>query len=264
MAYENFVMLTGMIISELQTENEHGLTKGTIKIMTKRKDIDTIAGSNKNDEIPIVTKSSSMIKQMRPLKEGTLVSVIGIFCSVDVTKEFQCNNPACDKYLEPIPYKGVMSYIHPIELMPFTGIEPDPKMTLYNYREHSNTAHIIGKICSEVRFAPIERPNRQDTIDSWKMRLSVKRPVLVTNSLSTCDYISVHSFSEIPGDIGPEDMVAVNGFVRSKKFVQKRQCPCCKSSIETNDYALSIVPYRVEYFRKDKNNESSRSVKNDI
>jgi len=257
MASENYVALTGMVPEEVNITVVDGVKQASFKLFTLRKRMRTLAGEDETDIINVFTRDSELISQIKKLHPTEIVSVIGNFCSVDVPKTFCCENSECSAHGVPVEYKGSISYINPIEIMPIAWapeITPiDAKLWLHKYREHSNTARIIGSACGGAKHIPLEVLNKKsgakELLHLWQLRVRVKRHKLVANSLSNTDFISVNSYEELP-EVKSGDFIAINGFVKSKIYTKNRKCPCCGKDIKTTDTSLSIVPYTIEHIRR--------------
>lgn len=256
MATENFVLLTGILKDAPEHSILNDIKQMSFVLHTLRKPIPTKAGMDETDDINFFTRDELIISQMKKYKPGCILSVIGTFCSLDVEKEFQCNNKDCKEYQVPVVFKGCHSYINPIEVMPVDNNDGkelfDAKIKLYQYREHSNTARLTGRVDSPVKhitFDVTDRKNKsKELLHLWQFRVFVKRQKFVSNSLATSDYISINSYEPIEASKG--DFVTVNGFVRAKQYTKERKCPCCGETIKTTDRSLSVIPYTLEVIKR--------------
>ena len=267
MATQNFVLLTGMIATAPTISIVNDVKQASFDLFTLRKHTPTPAGADGSDTIQVITRDSSIIEQLNNFKLYDIVSVLGKFYTVDVPKFFMCQNEACKEYNVPVSYKGSMSYISPTEIMPVCietdGGEPskvrelDSKLKLLSYRDHSNTALIIGRCIGSPIHTPIEirskkHPSKKELLHTWQVKVFVKRPTLAVNSLTKVDHITVLTYEDI-SHFKDKDFIAVDGFVRAKKYNKIRTCPCCKGKIQTSDSSLGIVAYNIEHIedRKD-------------
>lgn len=255
MATENFGLFTGIMPELPVYKEENGILQADFFIVSLRKERFTPAGMDESDEIYFSTRDDSVILSLKKIKAGTILSVIGNYCSIDVEKSFSCENPECKYHHIPQKYKGSLTYINPIEIMPmdYKGEEAlAPQFKLHRYREHSNTIRLLGRVIGETKHISIPVVNKtnhkQELIHIWKLKAAVKRQKYVANSLATTDYITIDSY-ENPKDLKEHDFVLVNGFVKSKKYLKKRTCQCCGKEILTKDYSLTVVPYTLEHIK---------------
>jgi len=255
MATENFVLITGILTEAPVFTEENGFKQADFSIISLRKERYTPAGMDESDEIHCSTRDDTVILSLKKIKPGTILSVIGSYCSLDIEKYFSCKNPECKYFNVPQAYNGLRTYISPIEIMPMEYKGEDsiaPQMKLHRYREHSNNVRLIGRAISEPKHISLPVINKktktQELIHIWKLKLAIKRQKYITSSLATCDYITIDSY-ENPKELKEHDFVMVNGFVKSKTHIKKRNCPCCKKNILTEDYALTVVPYTLEHIK---------------
>lgn len=258
MAMDNLVHLTGMVDGKINVSVVNGFKQASFNLFTLRKRMRTPAGEDESDLIPIFTRDAEMISQIKKLAHGNVISVIGNFCSVNTEKEFCCKNKECREYEVPVGYKGTISYINPIEIMPIIKNaeipEMDVKLFLHQYREHSNTVRLLGRANTDVKHIPLEVLNRKsgekELLNLWQFCMNVSRRKLVSASLSKADYITINAYEyEDIKELKSGDFVCINGFVKSKLYKKVRKCPCCGSDIKTQDTSLCVVPYRVEHIK---------------
>lgn len=265
MATENHVLLTGMILDAPEIANINDIPQASFSLFTLRQARPTPAGEDDTDEIRVITRDASLVEQAKKLKQYDTVSILGTFNSIDVEKYFCCENEACTEYKKPVPYKGCLSYVNPIEIMPMQilpGNKPlkgtddialDKKLRLLNFREHSNSVRLIGRAIGKPKHVPLEVVNKKskkkELLHLWQLRIATKRPMVVSGGLATHDHITVMSYNNI-SEISNNDFLSVRGFIKSKNYPKVRKCPCCQQEIKTNDYSLCVVPYDVEYIKE--------------
>ena len=264
MATENFVLITGILLNPVTFTEENGFKQADFSVISLRKERHTPAGMDESDEIHCSTHDDSVILALKKIKPGTILSIIGTYCSLDIEKYFSCENPECKYYDVPQSYKGLRTYISPIEVMPMDYKGEDaiaPQMRLHRYREHSNNVRLIGRALAEPKHITVPVVNKktkaQELIHIWKLKLAIKRQKYITSSLATCDYVTVDSY-ENPTEVDEHDFVMVNGFVKSKTHVKKRSCQCCGKPILTKDYSLTVVPYTLEHIKVNAKQERNQ------
>lgn len=255
MATENFSLFTGILSAPADITEEGGTKQACFSIISLRKEQFTPAGMDESDEIHFHTFDEHIISTLKKIKTGTILSIIGTYCSLDVNKEYSCQNPECKFCNVPQPYKGVLTYINPIEIMPmdYKGESAlAPQMKLHQYREHSNNVRLMGRALSDPKHITVpvinKKTNKQELLHLWTFKMVIKRQKYVTNSLASCDYVTINSY-ENPRELQKHDFVMVNGFAKSKTHLKKRTCQCCGKEILTKDYALTVIPYTLEYIK---------------
>lgn len=255
MATKNLAHFLGILADDPLFTTINGQKQAAFSLYTLRPAIPTPAGEDESDLIYVSTKSAGLINQIKRLKKDDIVDMFGNFCGVDVTKYYFCKNPDCREFETPVPYKGSVSYINPIEITKVNEAAWDEikaKMFLQQNRYHSNTIQLIGTAKEHPVYTPIERVNRQsgdkEMISLWDLRMSIKVKHLIPGSLHAKDYISVISYNDL-SKIKNGDFVSIDGFVKSKHYSKIRKCPCCGTEIKSLEYSMSVIAYDYEHIR---------------
>lgn len=194
----------------------------------------------------IISLDKDMIAKISKLHRYDVVEIRGVAIARTLPKITYC--PFCG---EENRVDGNIYFVSPIFLEKRNTEELTEKQAMQEViknREISNTATVLGNVCSEVEY------HHKDNIETTTYQIAVDRKLFIRSDDPNIksDFLKVRSFGQSAKMdklclIKNTSCVLIDGFLHTRAFRRKLTCSVCGKEYEKNFVTTEIVPYATEY-----------------
>lgn len=254
---ENTAYLYGQLTRDpicYKNPSTQELLSGQITIKTARRTNATgelfVKGRLRIDFITIYSRNEKLIReQFMSLRQGDIVLVKGSLSTQETEKKFICKK--CGH--EMIKHEAVVIYIDPLHIKKFaSGLSTEEGLKeIENNIEISNEIMITGTLCREPAYY------KENNIRNCQFQIAAnrKRRIIEDGPEKRTDFPWIKTFGdmaeEISGVLHQGSVISICGGVETRSFERKIICENCGEEFERKEYATEIVPYFIDYAKKD-------------
>lgn len=194
----------------------------------------------------ILSLDKDMISKMSKLHRYDIVEIRGIFVARTLPKITYCKYCGAENRVD-----GNIYFVSPIFLEKRNTEELTEKQAMQiviNNRDISNTATILGNVCSDINYY------REGHIETSTYQIAVDRKFFIKSDDPdvSADFLKVRSFGAsakmdqlclIPN----KSCVLIDGFLHTRTFERKLECAMCHKEYTRTFVTTELIPYASEY-----------------
>ncbi len=251
MARQNDVWLYGAVSSEpmIARDINGNAVRGMLRVSvlrSTRKSGEKTPTENLVWDYPLVLSvDADIVNKMSKLKKYDVVEIAGSFVRAKISKNKSC--PTCGKINS---IESTLYFVNPT----FIAKRNEKDLTEYeaaaiiqDNRDISNHISVLGNLCNDVNY--YENGNIKSSV--YQIGTERKRFITADDPAVRSDFFIVRTFGHNAKMdnicLHKGSMVAIDGYLHSKKFDRVTNCVDCETDFTWEDSTMEIVPYVIEY-----------------